>query len=336
MGSIAIERPGVEPSQPCAICFRQSEGDQWMTIDEALAASAEVQVLDFKREFDPTSRAEWCELVKDIVAMANSGGGIILIGVEDDGSASGRAPRPGGDLDPAVVDDKVCSYTGQHLSGIRVLGVEKAGQAVLALDIPAVRIPLVFTSPGTYATGDGRQRTAFGRGTVYFRHGAKSEAGTTDDVREAFERELGNRREEWLGNIRRVTEAPPGAVVQVMPAEFTSPGHEPAIGVRLVHDPNATAVPHWNPDDTHRYRQKELVSELKTRLGGGAGVNSFDVQSVRRAHNVDGNPNFCHRPRFGSRQYSDAFLDWMVDEFSRDPDFFGKARVLARRSGSTG
>jgi Schlafen, AlbA_2 len=301
-----------------------------MTLDEALAASDETQALDFKREFDPSSGAAWCELVKDIVAMANSGGGIILIGVEDDGSPSAIAPLPGGALDPAAVDDKVCSYTGQHLSGLRVLAVEKAGQGVLALDVPASRMPLVFTSPGTSPTGDGRQRTAFGRGTVYFRHGAKSETGTVDDIRESFERELGNRREEWLGNIRRVVEAPAGAVVQVMPAEFGPPGDRSAVGVRLVHDPDAPAVPRWNPDDTHRYRQKELLSALKARLGAGSGVNSYDVQSVRRAHNVDENPNFCHRPRFGSRQYSDAFLDWMVDEFSRDSDFFGKARGRAR------
>jgi len=301
-----------------------------MTLDEALAASDETQALDFKREFDSGSGAEWCELLKDIVAMANSGGGIILIGVEDDGSPSASPALPGGALDPATVDDKVCSYTGQHLSEVRVLAVEKAGHAVLAIEVPAARMPLVFTSPGTSPTGDGRQRTAFGRGTIYFRHGAKSETGTTDDIRESFERELGNRREEWLGNIRRVVEAPTGSVVQIMPAEFGPAEDRSAVGVRLVHDPDAPAVPRWNPDDTHRYRQKELLSALKARLGAGAKVNSYDVQCIRRAYNVDENPNFCHRPRFGSRQYSDAFLDWMVDESSRDPSFFGNARARAR------
>lgn len=32
---------------------------------------------------------DWCELIKDIVAMANSGGGRIAIGANDDGTPSG-------------------------------------------------------------------------------------------------------------------------------------------------------------------------------------------------------------------------------------------------------
>ena len=36
---------------------------------------------ELKREFSPNPRA-WAELSKDIVAMANSGGGVILFGVD--------------------------------------------------------------------------------------------------------------------------------------------------------------------------------------------------------------------------------------------------------------
>jgi predicted HTH transcriptional regulator len=57
--------------------------------DDLLLTSHESATIDFKREFDPTSPPGWCELVKDVVAMANSGGGTILIGVNDDGSPSG-------------------------------------------------------------------------------------------------------------------------------------------------------------------------------------------------------------------------------------------------------
>jgi hypothetical protein len=48
-------------------------------IDEALELNHETQSVDFKRQFDPSSSAEWCELTKDLVAMANSGGGVILV-----------------------------------------------------------------------------------------------------------------------------------------------------------------------------------------------------------------------------------------------------------------
>ncbi len=51
-------------------------------VDKGLAAKRESKYLDFKSSFNPDSAGEWCELIKDIVAMANTGGGIIIIGLE--------------------------------------------------------------------------------------------------------------------------------------------------------------------------------------------------------------------------------------------------------------
>lgn len=53
------------------------------------AFTGESQKVDFKASFDPQSKQDWCELIKDIIAMTNSGGGCLIIGVNDDGSHSG-------------------------------------------------------------------------------------------------------------------------------------------------------------------------------------------------------------------------------------------------------
>jgi len=55
--------------------------------------------LDFKSGFDPAAAQDWCELVKDIVAMANSGGGLVVFGVNDDGTPAK------GDLKPLLAVD---------------------------------------------------------------------------------------------------------------------------------------------------------------------------------------------------------------------------------------
>jgi predicted HTH transcriptional regulator len=57
-------------------------------LERAITAQKESKHVDFKAEFDPNSRHDWCEIIKDIVAMANSGGGAILIGLKDDGKPS--------------------------------------------------------------------------------------------------------------------------------------------------------------------------------------------------------------------------------------------------------
>ena len=79
-------------------------------VEEAENESAE---LDFKAAFDPTAAQDWCELIKDIVAIANSGGGSILVGVGDNGNCCG--PAASSELlalDPAVITDKIAKYTG--------------------------------------------------------------------------------------------------------------------------------------------------------------------------------------------------------------------------------
>jgi predicted HTH transcriptional regulator len=51
--------------------------------DRAVVTRRENRTIDFKSQFDPGSEADCIELVKDLVAMANSGGGTILVGVKD-------------------------------------------------------------------------------------------------------------------------------------------------------------------------------------------------------------------------------------------------------------
>ena len=46
---------------------------------EYLDGRCETASLDFKSEFNPNSNQDWCEVIKDIAAIANSGGGIIKL-----------------------------------------------------------------------------------------------------------------------------------------------------------------------------------------------------------------------------------------------------------------
>jgi len=71
-----------------------------------------------------------------------------------------------------------------------------------------------------------------------------------------------------------------------------------------------------------------VIREVNKRLGEGA-VNAFDVLSVRRVHAIseETRPEFVHVPKFGSPQYSDAFVDWLVGEQERDSNFFARAKT---------
>jgi hypothetical protein len=185
------------------------------------------------------------------------------------------------------------------------------------------------------------EHVAFARGGLYFRHGAKSEPATGEDVRDFIRRQLEATRTQWLANIRQVMHAPDGAEVAVIETAERDEEGRPTL-IRLTTDPHAPLYGQVDPDQSHPYRQKEVIREVNVRLGEGT-VNAFDVLSVRRVHAIseETRPEFVHVPKFGSPQYSDAFVDWLAAEYQRDPDFFAnaKARYLAtrprRRSAST-
>jgi len=86
-------------------------------VSRAESAKRESRYLDFKEQFDPSASGEWCELVKDLVAMANSDGGVIVVGVRNNGRPSRADLKAILDLDPAKITDQIFSYTpGSTLS----------------------------------------------------------------------------------------------------------------------------------------------------------------------------------------------------------------------------
>jgi len=304
-------------------------------IDAAILETIEANekedaALDFKCGFDPSSAQDWCELIKDIVAMANSGGGLILFGVNDDGTSASTNLSAVGALDPAVIVDKIRKYTGQHFAGFSLTSGTRRRAPVVALSVSGVSIPMVFTLPGTYDAGGGKQKSAFSMGTVYFRHGAKSDPGTSDDLRAALERELERIRASWMDGIAKVVTAPVGATISVLPSEVHLSGGGSATAVRLVNDDDAPAFKAYRTDLLYPHRRKELVTRVNSLLGDAATITGHDVDCVRKVHGTDAQPNFYYKPQYSSPQYSEAFAEWLVAQYSGNPEFFHQAREALR------
>lgn len=296
-------------------------------IEEIQKESAE---LDFKAVFDTTAPRDWCELIKDIAAMANSGGGLVVFGVNDDGTPARGDLKPIQALDPAKVVDKIEKYTNQHFAGFSFFSTSRCGAPVVNLAVSAVHIPIVFTAPGTYDVGGGKQKAAFSQGTVYFRHGAKSEPGTSDDLRAAISRELDRIRSSWLDGITKLVTAPVGATISVLPGEVHLSIAEGVTRVRLVNDEGAPAVKAFPTDLLYPFRKKELVARVNALLSGPM-ITGHDMHCVRKAHCVDGKPNFFHKPQFSSPQYSEAYAEWMAEQYRANADFFHKARETCKK-----
>ncbi len=296
------------------------EHDSW------LARKAEDADIDFKESFDVGSNGDWLEIVKDVVAMANSGGGCIIIGLRDDGLPSGADVSSVVAVDPATLTDKIYKYTGAQFHGFDILGAVKVAAEVCLIRVYGCRVPLVFTKVGTYETAPGKQKNAFSMGALYFRHGAKSEPATTDDLRQCIEREVDRLRSSWLDGIAKVVEAPVGARIVVVPADSPPTSYAATSSVRLSNDPAAPTVRALPIDETHPYRQKEVVLEVNKAMAGAHEISAHDILCVRRIHRVEDDPNLCFTQKFASPRYSKEFVAWIVAQYRANPKFFAETR----------
>ena len=114
---------------------------------EALTATGESTAIDFKGQFNPTAKGEWCELIKDIVAIANSGGGSILFGLDDNGQPTGLDCTEILRCDPADITNKIFSYTGKHFADFRLIPIQRDVLRFGCLLIQAAPIPTGSASP---------------------------------------------------------------------------------------------------------------------------------------------------------------------------------------------
>jgi hypothetical protein len=264
-------------------------------------------------------RLDWVELVREIAALANSGGGVAVV--------------PTAALDEEELHEQLAAYLDPDFEEIEVHPLVRGGEAGVAVLVDAVvGGPVAFARDGAPADAPGER--AFSNGEVYFRHGARSGPATGRDVRDFIRRQLEATRRQWIANIRHVMHAPDQAEVAIVETAERDEQGRPTL-IRLTTDPHAPLYGQVDPDRSHPYRQKEVIVEVNARLAAGREVNAFDILSVRRVHEIreDTRPEFVHVPKFGSPQYSDAFVDWLVEQERVDPSFFERAkeRYLATR-----
>lgn len=237
------------------------------------------------------------------------------------------------ELDPAIVADKLTRYTDEHFSDFEIHEIKRGGASLAAIVIGAADTPIAFTQVGSYDVtapgGKQKQKTAFSKGTVYVRHGAKSEPANTTDLRTMIERRVDAIRETWLSDIRKIVMAPPGSEMALFTRRESDANGAPET-IRLTTEPGAPVYGKLHPDQTHPHLQKDALAQINASLSAGIRrANSYDLQAVRAALDVNEvtQPEFVHQPKFGSKQYSDAFVDWFVEHHSADERFLSDARA---------
>ncbi|MCD6453655.1 MAG: DUF3644 domain-containing protein [Dehalococcoidales bacterium] len=86
-----------------------------------------------------------------------------------------------------------------------------------------------------------------------------------------------------------------------------------------------------SPDKMYPYRMKGVIQLVNQNLGGTPPFNQYDVRCIKRVYNVESRAEFCYQPKFSSLQYNEKFVDWIVKQATKKPDFFVHSRLKAKK-----
>jgi predicted HTH transcriptional regulator len=167
--------------------------------------------LELKAHLDLGVNADKMKLVSEIVAMANADGGLIRVGVADDGTEVGLAPDLVAKFDPARLADLVGSFTNPDHVEVTISIVGGGGSQIVDLAVECFADPpLVICKDGNYEDG-GRQTAEFRKGDVLVRRGTRAQRATRSDFAAWTRQACENARRTLLDRVAFVADLPEGA-----------------------------------------------------------------------------------------------------------------------------
>lgn len=177
----------------------------------------EGQHIDLKLTFAKDDPKAKVALVKDLVAMANGGGGKIIFGCSE-------SEQPGVDhatvlaLDSAKLTNAVERFVQPASLKIEheVTPLENS-RFICAVKVSAPECPIVMSRKGDWPGMDNRRdRSLFLEGDIWIRHNSTTRRITFDALRQWIEDAKHREREAILRRISKVINVPEGAEIQIV------------------------------------------------------------------------------------------------------------------------
>ena len=200
-------------------------------------------LVDFKVAFDPRIDKSWIELAIDCAAFANTNGGFIVIGVQDQTwkqigivSEAANALRDTkkvlekinrGDLRPSITRVRT-----------RVFTMDDREFAIV--HIPASRdFTHIFESNLDWTTPGGKAIPLIAKGSIYVRRSASNQVLTSADFEAVVHRRIDRYRQRILDGVARIVNAAPETQI-VTVAKVVGARGEP--GIQVVDAPTGSEL----------------------------------------------------------------------------------------------
>jgi hypothetical protein len=179
--------------------------------------SGEGKTTDYKLKFEPANAKQKLALVKDLIAIANSGGGQITVG-RDETNIPGITEETTKALDSAKLSDFMQRYISPAQVDIsHSVKKLKNGRYLAIIDIDAVDVPLVMARDGLWKGADPKKdKPLFLKGDIWVRHSSKTERISYEDLRRWIGLARRAEREQVLDRITTLVNLPEGTSLEVV------------------------------------------------------------------------------------------------------------------------
>lgn len=170
--------------------FRELENLSDERIDYLLNLGMESENIDYKEDLDINRTEDIVKIAKDVAAMANSGGGYIIIGVDKNFNKKGIPHEKR--IDEAVLRDKINRYFDPPIKVLyrevfRDIDGENKKFGVIYV-VPSKEI-VVSKAVGNYSK-NGITKTEFRENVVLIRDGSKSKPAGSHELRRLMDRQI--------------------------------------------------------------------------------------------------------------------------------------------------
>lgn len=218
----------------------------------------EKSLIDFKETFEDSPK-HWLDLCKDIVAANNSGGSLLIYGVDNNGNIKGCDMKTEKLFDPSRIQDKLNKYISNELP-VECTVVNYQGCKIYGLRIKPTGHLIIFDKNGQY-DNKGKPIVVFREGVLYVRSHSESRPASQYELNKIIENITIQHVKDLIAKIEKVAYAPQGSAINIIPPGKTK------INLSVKLDPNNPEAIPIKPildDEPFVDAIQEATAQLKT------------------------------------------------------------------------
>lgn len=302
--------------------IKGKEMDKTELLRVSRTTTIETKYIEFKEHYNLKNKRLLLKLTKEIVAFANTDGGVLLFNIDDNGKICNYEDYK---IDLAPLVDKIYKYTGTQYDCIDHVNIERKDGIINAIHISKSKYPLLFEKDGEYKS-DKKVKHEFRKGTIYVRHGSKSEIANSNDIRNLINERIDEHMHDFFDKIQIFMDTPAEAHDSISVTKLSDT-------IRITNDPNAPEFRAEKSDKTHCRRMGYVVEEMNKYINKGQQISQQDIQYVKQYYNIDINSPYCYISKhYPCPVYNDAFIEWLKSEYDKNKMLFINARKAARNN----